>query len=285
MRETTTSNLALEQKQLEALLASGIKIPPQPRILLEIDDMLQNPDFSIPQLTALISKDVGLTAAVFRIANSPGMGSARRVESLDEAVALLGTGPLVNMVKCSALRQALGGDAEVYVRFWEHATDMASLAAAIARKLRSVCNIFPDQAYAAGLFMDCGVPILMQRFPEYCQDYRASHAGGWPNLLEEDARIVSSHTAIGYFVARHWRLPDFIAVSIRDHHDEVPHGYAMRTMSCILLMAMHLRARHYQWPEDAEWLKYQAIVLEELGLSTAGLPEFEEDILEMVWGA
>lgn len=273
-----------EHQQLEALLGSGIKIPPQPRVLLEIDELLQQDDFSLKDLAKVIGKDVGLTAAVFRIANSPGLGSSRRIDSLDQAISMLGSGPLVNMVKCSVLRQSLGGDAEVFVRFWEHAGDIASLAAAIAKKLRSVCNIFPDQAYAAGLFMDCGVPVLMQRFPEYCREYRSSNLSGWPNLTLEDQQVDCSHTAIGYFIAKHWRLPDFIAISIRDHHDAVPHGYAMRTMSSILLMAMHLRTLHHKWSPDPEWVLYRDIVLEELGLSEEGLPEFEDEMLEAVWG-
>ena len=281
---TSSPEKAIDQQQLEQVLGHGIKIPPQPRVLLEIDELMQQADFSLKDLARVIGKDVGLTAAVFKIANSPGMGSSRRIDSLDQAIAMLGSGPLVNMVKCSVLRQSLGGNAEVFVRFWDHAADIASLAAAIAKKLRSVCNIFPDQAYAAGLFMDCGVPVLMQRFPEYCQAYRNNYMSGWPNLLEEDQKVDCSHTAIGYFIAKHWRLPDFIAISIRDHHDAVPHGYAMRTMSSILLMAMHLRTLHHKWAPDPEWLLYQDIVLEELGLSVEGLPEFEDEILETVWG-
>ena len=96
-----------EHQQLEALLGSGIKIPPQPRVLLEIDELLQQDDFSLKDLAKVIGKDVGLTAAVFRIANSPGMGSSQRIDSLDQAIAMLGSGPLVNMVKCSVLRQSL----------------------------------------------------------------------------------------------------------------------------------------------------------------------------------
>lgn len=281
---TNTSQTALDQQKLDELLGRGIKIPPQPRVLLEIDELMQHPDFSLKDLTSLIGKDVGLTAAVFKIVNSPGMGSMRHIDSLDQAISLLGTGPLLNLVKCSALRQSLGGNAEVFVRFWDHATDIASLSAAIAKKLRSVCNIFPDQAYTAGLFMDCGVPVLMQRFPDYCQEYRSNRTSGWPNLLEEDRKITCSHVAIGYLVAKQWHLPEFTAISIRDHHDAVPHGYAMRTMSSILLMAMHLRTLHHKWAPDPEWLQYKDIVLEELGLSAEGLPEFEDEMLEAVWG-
>lgn len=280
---TTTETATQDQQQLEAMLTKGIQIPPQPKILLEIDKLMQREDFSMKALAVAIGKDVGLTAAVFKIVNSPGMGSSRRIDSLDQAVAVLGSGPLVSLVKCSALRQSLGGNAEVFTRFWEHAGDIATVAAAIARKLRTVCNVFPEQAYAAGLFMDCGVPVLMQRFPEYCKDYRSNKTSSWPSLTEEDNKVAASHTAIGYLVAKQWKLPDFIANVIRDHHDAVPHSRDQRTMASILLMAAHLRNQHQGWPDDAEWLHHRSIVLEELGLGEDGLSEFEEDIRDTVW--
>lgn len=89
------------------------------------------------------------------------------------------------MVKCPVLRQTLDCNAEVNVHFRDHAADIAALAEAIAGKLRSVCNILPHQACAAGLFMDCGEPVLMQRFPGYRREHRSSPCGGWPNLLEQ----------------------------------------------------------------------------------------------------
>ena len=55
-----------EHQQLEALLGSGIKIPPQPRVLLEIDELLQQDDFSLKDLAKVIGKDVGLSEAAVR---------------------------------------------------------------------------------------------------------------------------------------------------------------------------------------------------------------------------
>lgn len=272
-----------DRQQLEALLGKGIKIPPQPKVLLEIDQLMQKEDFSMKSLAAVISKDVGLTAAVFKIANSPGVGSARQIESIDQAISIMGIGPLSTLVKCSALRTSLGGNAEVFARFWEHAADIAALAATIARKLRSTCNISPEHAYSAGLFMDCGVPVLMQRFPDYCLEYRSNNTSQWPSLLEEDAKLDTSHTAIGYLVAKQWRLPDFIANVIRDHHDDIPHSQDQQTLACILLMATHLHNQQCQWPDDSEWLSHRHIVLRELGLAEDGLVEFEEDIRDSVW--
>ena len=51
----------------------------------------------------------------------------------------------------------------------------------------SVCNVFPDQAYMAGIFHECGVPVLMMRFPDYCSKLHLDDVSCWPNLAEEDA--------------------------------------------------------------------------------------------------
>jgi HD-like signal output (HDOD) protein len=112
------------------------------------------------------------------------------------------------MIKCSLLRQALGGNPDVSMHFSDHAADIAALAEAIARTWRSLCNCLPKQSYAAVLFMDCGMPVLKQCFPGYGQAFRSKPAGGCPDLLEEDRKVDCSHHVIGYLVARQWRLPE-----------------------------------------------------------------------------
>lgn len=77
----------------------------------------------------------------------------------------------------------------------------------VAEERVSVCNIFPDQAYLAGVFRDCGVPLLMERFPAYCQSMHLDEHVLWFNLAEEDRKYQTDHAVVGYFVAKHWKLP------------------------------------------------------------------------------
>ena len=67
--------------------------------------------------------------------------------------------------------------------------------AMIASDRVSVCNIFPEQAYMAGIFYECGVPILMQRFPDYCSKLNLETTLFWPTLAEEDALFNVDHFA------------------------------------------------------------------------------------------
>jgi HD-like signal output (HDOD) protein len=147
-----------------------------------------------------------------------------------------------------------------------------------------VCNIFPDQACLAGIFHDCGVPVLMQRFSTYCKAMRLDEQGGWMNLADEDARFNADHCVIGYLVGKHWKLPDFICDSIRYHHDMSQIGnHAARTMVAILQLAINIYHQN-QRIDNPEWEVVRKDVLEELGLSEAALPEVIDVILERYHG-
>lgn len=269
-----------DQQQIQSLLTNGIKLPAQPKVLLEIEALTSQPRINNKAVASLISSDVGLSAAVFKIANSPAMGLRRRVDSIESAITVLGLKQVVNLLKCTALRKAIGDGAAVYEKFWERSGDIAKLAALIAQRRVSVCNIFPDQAYLAGLFCECGVPLLMQRFPEYGQSFRLAGAGGWPDMGEEDQRFHTDHCMAGYLVSRTWHLPEFISLSIRYHHDIANVNLDHRAMVAMLQMATHLYNLRYEFPDDKEWGVSRAAVLMELGLDEEGLREFEEEILD-----
>lgn len=273
---------AADLQSIKDFLDKGIKIPPQPKVLLEIETLSQRSHVSNQAIAKVISSDAGLVAALFKVVNSPAMGMSRKVDSVESAIAVLGLKQITNLVKCVALKQAVGGNGAVYEKFWERSGGVAQLAAIVAKRQVSVCNVFPDQAYLAGLFYECGVPVLMQRFPEYAKTFRLSDNGDWPELAAEDSEFDTDHSVVGYLISRYWHLPEFIAQAILHHHDIEHAKAAARSVVAILMMAVHLYHRRYQIPGDPGWEKNRVSVLDELGLNEDGLQEFEEDVLDAV---
>jgi len=157
---------------------------------------------------------------------------------------------------------------------------VAQIAALIAADRVSVCNIFPDQAYMAGIFHESGVPVLMQRFPDYCDKLHLDQSTCWPDMAEEDANFNVDHCSIGYLMARHWKLPDFICLAIMYHH-EMPREElgAVRTLVAILQLAtsFYHRTTH---TEHTLWWKIRKDVLAELGISLDGEQAYYEEIIE-----
>lgn len=270
-----------EERELQALVERGIRIPPQPAVLVQLSERLRDGEYDARGLAAIISTDPGLAAMLFKVARSPVFHAGRAPDSLEQVLVRLGLKQTINLVRVVALTTALpvGGVAAMQ-RFWARAREVARFAAVIADDRVSVCNIFADQAYMAGIFLDCGVPVLMQRFPGYCESMMKPDSLDLPSLREEDERYNVDHASIGYLVARHWRLPDFVAQGIL-HYGDVPREElgAVRSLVAILHLAIHCHhALHGIY--NAAWPRIGDEVMRELGLHPDGLADYLADIRE-----
>jgi HD-like signal output (HDOD) protein len=265
----------VEQAEIDAFLNTGINLPPQPKVLMEIDAILAKPNASLRGVAELVAKDAALTARIFKIIHSPFFALGREIDSLDQAIAILGHQATLTVIKGAALRQAIGGDLPAIDAFWERANDIAALCRLIAKKQRSILRVSLEHTHMAGLFHDCGVPILMQRFPGYC----STLAQGWPDLVEEDAKVKSSHAVAGYLVARNWKLPAAVCQCVRHHHELGSLSAEDHTLTAILLMATHLYDLVFG-KESGDWEAHSATVLAEIGLTPATQVEFQEEIIQ-----
>lgn len=158
--------------------------------------------------------------------------------------------------------------------FWERVNDIAILSSLIAKRQRDVLRVSVEQAHMAGLFHDCGVPILMQRFPGYCADI----ARTWTDLEREDAAYDTNHAVMGYLLARHWKLPQAVCMAIRHHHDPAQAMAGETPLVAILLLATHLRNLFCGYSES-QWSEIEPAVLAELGISPLGKSEFMDEVL------
>jgi HD-like signal output (HDOD) protein len=271
-------------EELAQILGQGIIIPPQPRVLTEIDSLVRRANVSVKAVATLVSQDPGIVAGIFRIVNSPAMGLSRRIDTVDSAISVLGITQVTNIIKSIAIRQALSGNAPAFELFWERSGEIAQIAAAIAIKCESVINIHPGQAYMAGLFHDCGVPVLLQRFPQYCKEFRTSSAAPWPNLATEDAALHTDHCVVGYLVSKQWSLPEFIQGAVRYHHEILAVVHPARTIVALLQLATHLYCVQRGLTDEKEWVKSRRAILEELGIHEEGLNEFSEDVIDQLNG-
>lgn len=267
----------------EAELPPGIRIPPRPNLLLRLENLVLSGETDTRALTREMGDDPGLAAMLFKVAKCSKYGRSAPPQSLGQVIQLLGTKQSMNVARCFALMSSIEGDADIMQRFWQRSSQVATYAAAVAGDRVSVCNIFPDQALLAGIFHDCGIPLLMQRYPDYCELAKgaAEHAQ-WVSVREEDRRLKLDHCVVGALVARNWGLPDFVVQAIRCHHELHELGdHPSRSMVAILQLATFLVAeeRNYEWPE---WLIIRDEVLDELGIYGEGFAEYCDDLCEQV---
>ena len=271
-----------EKGKIKRLLERGVKIPPQPRVLEELRQHLLRKEFDVRVLARVIQQDPGLTAMLFRVVGSSVYKQHQPFESVEQILHAVGVRQTFNLVQAATLAAMadVKKNPRAYEAFWARSQAVAQLAMLIADDRVAVCNIFPDQAYLAGIFHDCGVPLLMQRFSTYCAEMHLGEPGRWVNLADEDAKFSADHCVVGYLVARHWNLPDFICDAIRYHHDIRQLGFiAARSMVAILQLAIDIYYRSVR-ADNPEWPGIQEEVLNELGIHQDALPEFIDVTLD-----
>ena len=106
-----------EQALLDKVLGSQINIPPQPAVLLEIDKLINKPNNQLSAIGNLINKDVGLSAAIFKLVNSSFYKSSSQITSIQKAITVLGISQVSNLIKGLSLRKAIGGNEIAYEKF------------------------------------------------------------------------------------------------------------------------------------------------------------------------
>jgi HD-like signal output (HDOD) protein len=206
------------------------------------------------------------------------------VQSVKQALAILGLRSVTNIVTLLALQKALGTGGVALDRFWDRTNYHAIACARLARELKAAP---PDGAYTFGLFNDCGIPILVLRFPDYKETLSQANSSERPFVDIENERHSTSHTAVGAILARNWQLPELIYKAIREHHsaellyeetsEELGEIGALRAISLVADFAVNdfLHAR-----QEAEWTLHGQQAIGYLGVSESELAELKSDLAD-----
>jgi HD-like signal output (HDOD) protein len=198
-------------------LVRDIGIPPRPQILAALNQELALPDPNVTKVAAIVASDVAMTAAVLRVANSPAMGLSRRVETMGQALSMLGLKQVCVIVTGLVVRKVLRTDGPQLARFWDVSAKRAWAVSTMARRLKGVDV---DIAQTFGLFCDVGIPLLMQRFPSYGKTLQACNLEATrPFTAPEQDAHQTDHALIGALMARSWNVSQTVCLAIRTHHD------------------------------------------------------------------
>jgi len=271
--------------RIQAILASGIKIPPMPETLLRLNSLLRDPDAGPSELAALIRDDGALSGAVFRVVGSPVFGLRTKVDSLPRAIALLGMTNTGALLRSETLRAALSDPlhTKALENLWNRSARISALCVDAVRKA-CLRDISPDVAYMLGMFHDCGLALLCKRYPAYAQALAESET--WPNIPELDREQQVSHAVMGQMVAKNWGLQNELILAIRHHHElsnenELVAAHldeATLRLCAVLNFAIHMYDQQNAL-DDQEWeAGWSDETMQRLHMDTTRLADLEAEI-------
>ncbi|MBB4813566.1 HDOD domain-containing protein [Pseudomonas rhodesiae] len=281
----------LTAEQIQQAL-QGISVPPQPQIMVDLQMEQYMPDPDLDVIARLISQDPGLSGALLKIVNSAHYGLSNKIASIQRAVNLLGSRSVINLINALSIRGEMSDETIVTLnRFWDTAQDVAMTSLTVAKRTGSQAV---DEAYALGLFHDCGVPLMLKRFPNYMAVLEEAYANAGPDCRVVDTEnnaFNTNHAVVGYYTAKSWRLPEHVTDAIANHHnalavfsDESSRNAPLKNLLAILKMAEHICASYRvlgNQSVDHEWNAIGHLVLDYVGLSDYDFESMKLSIREL----
>ncbi|GGY50756.1 HDOD domain-containing protein [Bacterioplanes sanyensis] len=279
----------LTTEQIESIL-QGIRIPPQPQIMVDLQLEQVMPDPDLGRIASLIRQDPALAGTVLKVVNSPFYGLSNRITSVEQAVNLIGMNSVVNIVNGLSIKSQMSDEKIVAMnRFWDTATDIANVATTIAKQ---VGYPNPDLVYLLGLFHNCGIPLLMSRFDNYSSVMVESYNHPELRVVDvENQQLNTNHAVIGYYTAKSWRLPKILCDVIAEHHNATRYFSAsdyrdteQKTLLAILKLAEHICGNYRvlgKQSSDPEWQIIGDEVLAYLGLGEYDMEQMEANFAEL----
>ncbi|MBI3417506.1 MAG: HDOD domain-containing protein [Verrucomicrobia bacterium] len=196
-----------------------------PALYHELNAALNDPRSSLDRFGEIIETDAGLATRLLRIANSPFYGFPTRIETISEALTLIGMQQIRDLIAVTFAIEhfhqipATLFDLEL---FWQH-----SLACGISARVLAVYrrDANPERFFLAGLLHDIGRLVMCLRVPEQLPVVFARRAETDRTLTEAETEVLGvNHAEIGSVLLERWLFAPAVVDTVRWHH--APHAAA-----------------------------------------------------------
>jgi len=269
-------------------LMHSFQIPVKPEILIEIHQEQAKPESSPTAIARIITKDVALSAAVLKTVNSPLYGLRRMITDIKQGVILLGSHNITNLVTFFELKRGFSKKSSIsHEKYWDLSMETAHMMTLLIDKLglQTKCTI--EDAYAFGLFRDCGIPLMAMKYPDYKRVLSEANSQTEMVLTQfEDTHYETNHAIVGYFVAGTWNLPQSLCELILRHHEAdflemSDASVEQKDLYALAKVAGNILSQYQVRKDESEWSLVKNSVLGYLGLSDMDYIEIQEDTKEI----
>ena len=188
-----------------------------PPVAAEVMKKAEDPDSDLNSMAQLIARDAALAVRVLKLANSSFYSMPRKIETIQQAIVLLGYSTLRSVVVAASMK-------DVFARFglaerllWEHAIAAACAATVVAQEIGGFAK---EEVFVGGLVHDIGKLVLHSEAERQYQEVMRTVYAGERESIEAELEIFGfDHAQIGQLVLRKWKLPDRLAGAVGGHHD------------------------------------------------------------------
>jgi HD-like signal output (HDOD) protein len=205
-------------KIADELIKELEKIPSFPENVLEIQKLCADPDSSLKQISASITKDPGLTTSLLKLANSAGYITMQTTKTIEDAVKLIGIKTINALLVASGVQKILSSRYKKFESLWQESYRAAFYAQKMTIQTKQAKS--SDFIYLATLLADIGQIVLLSIKPELTKKI---HEIAGTKIIEnasllEEMSLGISHTTLGSLICEKWKFNEELVTIIKYHH-------------------------------------------------------------------
>lgn len=201
------------------LLKGYLEVSSLPMIYYKIDEVISRPNTSMADIGKIVGQDPGLTVRLLRLANSAFYHFPTKIETITQALVVIGTQQLRELVLATSIVNLFQGIPKELVNmesFWRHSIACGITARMIASYRREA---HVERYLVAGMVHDVGRLIMFKKIGDLSRSAMIhSRTSGLPLYLAEKEVIGFDHGQMGRLLLESWNLPQSLEEAVAYHH-------------------------------------------------------------------
>ncbi len=217
------------------MILKDMSLPAMPHVAARILQMVNNPNVRVEEIQDIMISDQAITSKILMIANSAYYGLRRAVDTLSDAIFVLGFEAVKKIAIAVSTREIYNLHGITEQKLWEHAMGV-SIAAGLVASRQKAYKISIEECVVAGLLHDIGKAVMNQSQPErYALVIETVYDDRRPFYKVEEEFFGFTHQEVGQLLFKEWKLPEELALVTGNHHrrheiDKMPDVRALCTV-------------------------------------------------------
>ena len=253
-------------------------LPTLPAVYFRVRSVLEQPDSFALDVAREICCDPGLSMRLLRVANGAYFGMARKVESIMDAIAIIGANQIHNLVLATSIAMAFDGVAPPLMnmrKFWRTSLYRALVARCLAKQSR---HNDAERAFVEGLVGDIGHLVMYMHMPEAADKaLQRSIETAVPVHRIEREMLGFDYAELGAELVAGWNISPRIEAALR-HHVEPLQAADAAMEAAALHIATRFASAAFMSEPPATWVpQIDPRVWQEAEVSTACIAGIKQE--------
>lgn len=202
-----------------------------PDVYLRLKSLLDDPDYEMGEVAAVISLDPAMTLRLLRIVNSSLYGLNKQVDTVSRAIILLGSQQVHDIVLATSIAQAFRGiskDVMDVGKFWRRSVYCAVTCRHLARQQGS-CD--KERLFVAGLLCDIGHLLIYQAIPDIYWKMAQELKHSEKTIVDMEQELLGfDYAQVGALLLEQWNLSESLKETTKLHvHPGKAEQYPLET--------------------------------------------------------